>query len=308
MRIVEMLSDAASREVFVSLYGPGVLAGLAVVVMSGVLSVLVVVKKLGFVGQGVSHSAFGGIGVAAVLAAAGIVSGGAGVVQLAIVVAFCIAAAVGMGMVSRKRSGGGGAGVSEDTAIGMFLVGSMALGAVLVQVARGMSERRGQSEGVQSWESILFGSILGAGPSDAWIAWIVAAGVVGTLWWVRRPLLFWAFDEDSSRAFGVNGGIMKMTLMVLLALAVVVAMKLAGVVLATALLVLPGATALRLSDRMRSVVALSVASGVVGLLAGLALCLELDWQPGPSVVLVMTGMFIAAMVVSEARGRIARPG
>ena len=139
MRIVEMLSSAESREFYLGLYGPGLLAGLAVVVMCGLLSVLVVVKRLGFVGQGVSHSAFGGIGVAAMLAAIGLMPAGeAGqAVQLGIVVLFCLGAAVGMGAVSSRRE------VSEDTAIGLFLVGSMALGAVLVQVARGIAERGG---------------------------------------------------------------------------------------------------------------------------------------------------------------------
>ena len=297
-----MLSSAESREFYLGLYGPGLLAGLAVVVMCGLLSVLVVVKRLGFVGQGVSHSAFGGIGVAAMLAAIGLMPAGeAGqAVQLGIVVLFCLGAAVGMGAVSSRRE------VSEDTAIGLFLVGSMALGAVLVQVARGIAERGGAGGGgggVASWESILFGSILGAGRSDAWIAWGVALAVAGVLWWVRRPLAFWAFDEEASRAFGVRAGAMKFVLMMMLALAVVVAMKLAGVVLATALLVLPGATALRLSDRMKPVVLLSVACGVLGLLLGLGLSIEMDWQPGPSVVLVMTAMFIAALAGGGVRAR-----
>jgi ABC-type Mn2+/Zn2+ transport system permease subunit len=96
---------------------------------------------------------------------------------------------------------------------------------------------------------------------------------------------------------------MKLTLMILLTLAVVTAMKLAGVILATALLVLPGAIALRLSDRLWTVVGLSVGAGVAGLLGGFLASIEFNWQAGPSMVLVLTAMFGAAVVWSWARAR-----
>lgn len=135
---------------FLDMYLRALLAGGAVVTMCAVLSVLVVVKKLGFVGQGVSHSAFGGIGVASVI---GVLLPSWGfdlsakqteLLQMAIIIGFCIAAALGMAAVS-DRSGGdkargrGEDGVPADTAIGLFLVASMAIGAVLVQVSRRMA-------------------------------------------------------------------------------------------------------------------------------------------------------------------------
>jgi len=259
------------------------LAGLSVVLMCGILSPLVVVKRLGFVGQGVSHSAFGGIGIAAVLAAAGwIVPGGAA--EFAVIVAFCIAAALGMATLSDRRT------TPVDTAIGMFLVGSMALGAVLIQASGSRT----------SWESILFGSILVAGNPEAIAGWGIAIAVVLAAWWWRRPMLFWTFDEESAAAFGVPARRMQLTLMILLTLAVVTAMKLAGVILATALLVLPGAIALRLSDRLRTVMALSVAAGVLGLVGGLVASIELNWQAGPSMVLVLTLLFGLAAAWSRA--------
>ncbi len=259
------------------------LAGLSVVLMCGILSPLVVVKRLGFVGQGVSHSAFGGIGIAAVLAAAGwIVPGGAA--EFAVIVAFCIAAALGMATLSDRRT------TPVDTAIGMFLVGSMALGAVLIQASGSRT----------SWESILFGSILVAGNPEAIAGWGIAIAVVLAAWLWRRPMLFWTFDEESAAAFGVPARRMQLTLMILLTLAVVTAMKLAGVILATALLVLPGAIALRLSDRLRTVMALSVAAGVLGLVGGLVASIELNWQAGPSMVLVLTLLFGLAAAWSRA--------
>lgn len=279
------------------------MAGLAAVVMCGVLSVLVVVKRLGFVGQGVSHSAFGGVGVASLLAvllpasmlgasAAGESAWTVDLAQFAVISLFCIGAALGMAAISNRRT------VPADTAIGMFLVGSMALGALLVHISRNMALDRQIPAAVQSWESILFGSIFLASKREVQIGWIVAAAVILAAWWFRRPLLFWVFDEDSSPAFGLRARALKTLLMVLLAVAVVIAMKLAGVVLATALLVLPGATALRLTRRLWPAVYISVASGIVSLLAGLLISVSLDWPPGPSVVAALTALFTIASLAA----------
>lgn len=310
MELWHYLSDPSFRDIYVD----ALIAGTAVVVMCGVLSPLVVVRRLGFIGQGVSHSAFGGIGVAAMLTAYGVINGdrlarslgrlgmdGLGredatsLAEFVVIVVYCVAAALGMGRVAKRRT------LPEDTAIGMFLVGSMALGAVLVQVSQEVALERGVSMGNRSWESILFGSILVAGEAGVIIGVACAAGVLGALAWWRRPLLFHVFDEDSAVAFGVASARMRALLMVLLAVAVVTAMKLAGVVLATALLVLPGAIALRLSRRLGVVTAISVGTGLIGLVGGLALSAELNWQPGPSVVLVLVGLFAGAWALGKKR-------
>jgi len=122
----------------------------------------------------------------------------------------------------------------------------------------------------------------------------VAIGVALTLWLLRRPLLFWSFDETSAEAFGVRTRLMRATLMVLLAVAVVTSMRLAGVVPATALLVLPGAIALRLSSRMGRVLVLACAAGVAGLLVGLWASLQFDVQLGNCIVLALTAGFALA--------------
>lgn len=283
-----LLGDPLARD--------ALLAGVAVVTMCAVLSVLVVVKRLGFVGQGVSHSAFGGVGVASIAAIFVPASIGAAAfdgVQFGIVALFCIAAALGMAALSRRPQ------TSEDTAIGMFLVGSMALGAILLHASGAIAARVGRPPTAQSWESILFGSILLISRYETIAAWLIAAGVLAVAWWVRRPLLFWAFDEESAAAFGVRTGAMRAVLMVLLAIAVVVAMRLTGVVLATALLVLPGAAALRLCERLWSTVLVSVAFGVAGLIAGLTLSIRLDWPTGPCIV----GMLTVLYAIAAAGGR-----
>lgn len=289
MQTLDYLRDPVLR----AIYLPGLLAGGATVLMCGLLSPLVVVKRLGFIGQGVSHSAFGGIGVASLLAAWGLIAVG-GAAEFAVVAAFCVAAALGMGGLSGgggEADARGGRRTPEDTAIGLFLVGSMALGAILVQAARGIAQSHGRAADVRSWESILFGSVALAGQAEVELAAGVLACVTGALWLLRRPLAFWAFDQDSARAFGVPTRAVHAILMVLLALVVVTAMKVAGVVLASALLVLPGAAALRVSDTLRTVTVFSCVGGAIGLLGGYLMAFELGWQPGPCIVAVLVGLF-----------------
>lgn len=291
MKTIEYLSDPA----LAGLYWPGVIAGLAMAAMCAVLSVLVVLKRLAFIGQGISHAGFGGIGIAAVLGLTATATASApmhGIPQFFIVLLFCIGAALLIGVIS-KRSGRGEAATHGDTAIGIVLVATMALGAILVAASR-----RGLA-----WESFLFGSLLQVGGYDAAVAWILAVVGLGVLFAIRRPLLFWAFDEPAAEAFGVRSNVIGLALLILLALATVTAMKLAGVVLATAMLVLPGAIALRMSSRLWRVVGLSLAAAVAGLLGGIVLSFETNWAPGPCIVGVLSAMFGAAFVLGGMGGR-----
>ncbi len=285
---VERLTDPA----LLSFYLHALVGGSAVVLMCAVLSPLVVVKRLGFVGQGVSHAAFGGVGIAAVLAAAGLFAPG-GWQEWGVIAVFCLAAALGMASVSDKRS------VPVDTAIGLVLVGAMALGAVLVQSSEQLAVAWGNRPPPARWEAVLFGSILAVGQSEAVAAWSAGVGVVAALWWCRRPMLFWALDDESASAFGVPTGKMRVLLLVLLAVAVVTAMKLAGVILATALLVIPGATALRLTDRFDRCVLLSCVCSLVSLVLGLVLSIVMGWQAGPSIVLMMLAIFAAVTATAK---------
>lgn len=285
MKTIEYLATPGLREIFL----PGVIAGLAIALFGGVLSVFVVMKRMAFIGQGISHAAFGGIGVAYVLGFGGAAAGaGASVLggQFLIVFLFCLLAALQVGMLTGGDPGRRGKRAQADTAIGIVLVASMAIGSLLLHIA----EKRGRVSTV-SWESLLFGSIVSVSEADAWACVIVGAVILLTLFVVRRPLTFWAFDESAASAFGVNTRAMRVTLLVLLALATVTAMKLAGVVLATAMLVLPAAAAVQFSTDARRVSVLSVAIALFGVALGMVLSFEFDWPTGASIVLVLAAVF-----------------
>jgi len=216
-------------------------------------------------------------------AAAG--SASASVGQFLVVLGFCLLSALLIGFLSERGQ------AEADTAIGIVLVGTMAAGIVLMRTARSRA----------SVESFLFGDILAVTWTDAAIGWTVAVGVLLALWLTRRALLFWSFDPVVARALGVSDRRMNLLLMFLLGLATVTAMRLAGAVLATAMLVLPGAIALRLSRRWLPVLWLAAASAVVGILGGLLVSFELNWPPGAAIVSVLCVLFGVACVPNLTR-------
>lgn len=272
---------------------PAAAAALAVSLLCGLLSPLVVLRRMAFIGQGISHAAFGGVGVAAIL---GLFAAGTGAAHTlgayAVVALFCIAAALAIAWLSRTPD------LSEDTAIGVLLVASMALGFLLLQLQRG----RGGGASI-SVEGFLFGQVATTGALEAGFAWGVLGVTAGIVWWIRRSLLFWAFDEPMAESLGVRVDAIRAVLLTLLAITVVVTMQLAGVILATAMLVLPGATALQLSTRLAPVMFLSVGVGALGGIAGLLVSFELDGPPGPSIALVYVTIFALARVGRAVRDR-----
>ncbi|MFG0244147.1 MAG: metal ABC transporter permease [Phycisphaerales bacterium JB054] len=292
MRTIEYLFGPPE---LAALFWPAVVVGLLVSVLCAVLSPLVVLRRMSFIGQGVSHAAFAGVGLAMVLGLGAGTGGDWGV--LVVVALACVVSAVGIAALSDRK------GLNADTAIGIVLVTAMALGFVMIQHAAEAMRARDEAPGF-GVESVLFGSVLGVRWGDVVAAGVVVAVELSLLWWFRRGLLFWAFDEVGAVSVGVRTGLVRTLLLVMLALAIVVTMRLAGVVLATALLVLPGATALRCSSRLWPVFGISAVAGVAGVSIGLVVSFELDWQPGPAIVLTQ----VAGYVAVRAFGAVARSG
>lgn len=285
MKLLELLSDPATRPVF----GPAALVALALVVLTPALSVFVAVRKLAFLGQGVSHAAFGGVGVALVLGLAVPFFAEGWGLQI-VVLLFCLAAALGIARLSRSSG--------ADTAIGMVLAVSMALGFVLHRIAATRAFDAGMPAPPEM-ESVLFGSVIAVTPAEAWAGWISAALITLALAWRWRPLTFYALDESGAEAFGVNTERERLVLIVLLTIAVVIATRLAGVVLATALLVIPGAAALRLASRMPGAIAWSALVTALGVIGGLAIAVEADIEPAPAIVLVLAVCYAVARIAGR---------
>ncbi len=283
---------------------PALLAGLGVALIGAPLSVFVVLKRLAFIGQGVSHAAFGGVGVALVLGFAGssVVDN---LLQSVIVLAFSIGAALVISALGRSNKG------RIDTAIGIVLSASMALGFILFNVAESRHDHddHGHAHGAHAdehhvIEEILFGNIANANWNMVWVTLGTGALILTALWWFRHKLIFWSFDEPVCAAYGVREHRTGNLLLILLAIAVVMAMQVVGVILAAAVLVLPGAAALHLSSRLRIVMIWSVAIGLGGTLLGFVVGDGAGWPIGPSIVLMQSVAYIASLGLYKASGAL----
>jgi ABC-type Mn2+/Zn2+ transport system permease subunit len=272
------------------LFAPGVVVALLVALLGGLLSVLVVMKRLAFVGQGVSHAAFGGVGLAAIFGFAS-TSGADPVVRTVIVAAFSIVAGLVVSHLAKRTE------KRTDTAIGIVMTASMAMGFVLYRLAA----NRARAEGVgplPSIEGVLFGELLSISATAAWTTTAAAGVIVALLFWYRRPILLWSFDEAACAPAGLNTTRLGMLVLTLLAASVVLAVQVAGVVLATAVLVLPGATALRLSRSLVPAFVWSVAVAVTTIAVGIALSIKLDWPPGATIALTQCAAWLAAALAT----------
>jgi len=303
MRTLEYLTDPSLRE----LYWPGVTASLLIALMTGPLSVLVVLRRLAFVGHGVSHAAFGGVGLGLLIGVGlGIpLSGGGGLWLDAFVLAFALATAWLIARLTRR-------GMAEfDTAIGVVLATCMALGFVLHGIAGERAAAQGRA-GVPGLETVLFGGVLHIGWPTAALAAGSTALTLAAMVALHRPLIFWAFDEAVAVVHGVRTEAMRSVALVLLAVVVIAVVKLAGVVLATAMLVMPGAIALNVMRRFggRSLglaVAYSTSAAMLGAIGGLLVSFEspavgLDLPVGPSVVGVLAVGYGLSRFAAPVRG------
>jgi ABC-type Mn2+/Zn2+ transport system permease subunit len=278
---------------------PAILAALVISIMGGALSIFVVLKRLAFIGQGISHAAFGGVGIALVLGVHGATTLGT-IGQLSIVVAFSIAAALWIAALSRSHHG------RIDTAIGVVLSASMALGFVLFTVAESKhahDDHGHAMEGHQDQhhliEDILFGNILDTTWTKAAIAITIAAVILLITWLNRRRFIFWAFDEPVVDAFGLSAVRTTNSFLVLLALAVVMAMQIAGVVLAAAMLVLPGAAALNLTTKLKPAFIFSICIAVIGASLGFIVGLNSGYPIGPSIVLTQSILYLLTLITKS---------
>jgi ABC-type Mn2+/Zn2+ transport system permease subunit len=247
-------------------------AAVLVGVVCGVLGFFVVLRRLAFVGIGISHAAVGGVGLGLLLGIDPLLAAAA----FAVAVALCIA-----GLGERTK-------LSEDAVIGVVLSGALALGLVLLSLRRGA---RGDLFGY------LFGNVLTLSTGELATLALAGATVLLLLALRFRDLLFVAFDAEAARAYGHPVTALNGLLLVLLAVTVVIGVRLVGLLLVQALLVVPAATAsLWLDDFRHQLLAAALLGAGSGVL-GLALAFTLDLAAGASIALVaVTGFLFSAAV------------
>lgn len=246
-------------------------AGVVVSALCGVLSVFVVLRKMAFIGVGISHSAFGGVALGLVVAVSPFWMG----LAFASFVALLIEWARGAGK------------VEEDTAIGILFSASMALGVIFLHLSR--------TYNVDVF-GFLFGNILAVGKEQLWEVSLLSLGVGICTLLLFKELVFLSFDEAMAWVSGLPVTFLRYFFVILLALTVVVSIYLVGIVLVEALLVIPGAISRNLVGEIRRMTIVSTSVAVAATVVGLSISYWLDLPPGAVIVAVLCGGFFLAIL------------
>jgi ABC-type Mn2+/Zn2+ transport system permease subunit len=264
-------------------------------VACALLSVLVVLRRWAFIGEGVSHAGFGGVGTAWLLSLA-IPALGSESAAYSVAIVFCVAMALAIGWVSRRDL------LHADAAIGIVLVASLAWGFVALSLYN--HAKPGGAPASTGWEFYLLGEIRYVSRQSMISGVCVSAAVVIVMLALGKEILSYGMDPALAEVSGVRTGFIHYMLMTMLALVIVVGMRLAGYLLVTALLVLPGATALVLTQRLGRVIAVSVAVSLIGTIGGLAMRAQWTFlNTGPAMVLLLFLQFVVVYVIAMVRRR-----
>ena len=252
------------------------IAGVLVGVLCGTLGFFVVLKRLSFIGVGISHSAFGGIAIGILI----------GVEPLVAAAVFSTLVAWAIAWLSRRGR------LHEDTAIGILFSSAMALGVALISLSTTYQV---------DLFGYLFGNILAVSPQDlgrlAALAVLVLVAVAVTF----KELLFLAFDEEVARASGLPVTGLYLLLLSCLALAVVAAIRVVGIVLVEALLVIPAAIGYQVARGYRAMLAVSVCTAASSAILGLFVSYFFNVAAGATIVLVLALLFVLALALGRNR-------
>lgn len=252
------------------------IAGLVVAVLGGILGVFLVLRGMSLLGDGLAHVSFAGVALGLA----------AGLMPMATAFVVSVLGAIIIHLLRERQV------VKGDTAIGIIFTGGLAVG-VLVVSARGLA-------GVQTY---LFGSILAVTRSDLQVTVVLGALVLAVLGLFYRAFVYMAFSEEAARVSGLPVRLLDLLFVSLTAATIVMAARLTGVLLVSALLIVPAATALQLRRGFVATLAWSVGFAVASVAIGLAASVQYGLATGATIALTAIALFT---LVASVRGLVPR--
>ncbi len=251
------------------------LAGLAVAFASAPIGCFVVWRRMAYFGDATAHAAI--LGVALSLAFSQSIFAGTLIV------------AVSMAYLVSNLSW---RGHSIDTLLGVMAHSALAFGLVAISFVKGVRV---------DLDAYLFGDILAVTSKDLLVMWIGAVAVVALLSWRWSALLMVTLNPELAHASGVNPKREQLVLTVALAVVVAVAIKVVGVLLITAMLIIPAASARPLSKTPETMACFAALFGVLSILLGLYASFHLDTPTGPTIVCVSSFIFAITNIIKSRR-------
>lgn len=248
------------------------IAAVLLALLLSLLSFFVVVHNWAFLGVGISHAVFAGVALGFLL----------GISPDLPALLFAITSGLTIGLVKRRWH------LHEDTTIGVLFASAMGLGVILFSLSKGYTSNA---------FSYLFGNILTITVGDLWL---IAGLTLLTYLFVGislKGLLLIAFNEELAYARGIPVAFLYYALLILLAIAIVLASKLVGVILVTALVVVPTAASIRFFTSYKTIMAFSLIIGLVINLTGLILSYLMDLPPGATMAVTAGLIFTISLVL-----------
>ena len=263
----------------------GLLAATMVGGLCGLVGVYIVLRRMSYIGHGLSHAVFGGAVASYVLGVSFYV--GAGI--------WGFAAALLINALSRRRQ------IGADAAIGIITTASFAFGVALISQYRRFT---------RNFDAALFGNILGVTNQDLVVVALVSAVTLVSIFFLYKQLLFTTFDPEVAPIYGVRSGLTETVFSLMLAGTIIASMQVMGVTLIAAAIVIPAIVARLLTDSFSTMLWLATLVGAACGLVGIYLSYFMDVSSGATIVLVASALFVvvygAVTVRRRLSGRAAR--
>jgi manganese/iron transport system permease protein/iron/zinc/copper transport system permease protein len=260
----------------------GFIAAVVIGALCGFIGVYVVLRRMSYIGHGLSHAIFGGAVLSYVWNVNFFIGGGLWALLSGLLIHW----------VGHRRW------VGADAAIGVVTTSSFALGVAIISTHRSFT---------RNIEAALFGNILGITQADLWIVMLIALAVFAVLFVIRRPLLFATFDPEVASAYGISTGKIDLLFIMMLAVTVLASTQILGVTLVAAAMVIPPVIARYLTQRFQTLLVVSPVLGAFCGAAGMFLSFHFDISSAATIVLTSAALFIAVDVALLARGKKPAP-
>jgi len=240
----------------------------------GIVGTLVVIKKIVFISGGITHAAFGGIGLGYFI----------GINPVLAAIPFSLLSAIGIGLIGEKAK------ISEDAAIGIIWSVGMALGIIFVGLTPGYAP---------DLFSYLFGSILTVSKTDILIMLILDLIIISVVFVLFKEFQALSFDEEFTEIMGIPTKVFNMLLLSLVALSIIVLIRVVGVILVIALLSIPTVIIRQFTNKLKKLMFFSSITAVIFTTLGLLLSYSFNLASGATIVLVLTLVFFISVLVKK---------
>ena len=250
------------------------IAGIAVGLICSFMGTFLVLRRYSLFGDGIAHVAFGGISVGLFL----------GVFPLW--TAFIVSIFGGLGLQKLRQS----TKISGDSAVAVVLVSGLAVGVILVSASGGFSV---------DLFSFLFGSILLISNEDTIMILGISAGIIATLTIMQKQFLHLTFNEEQAKLVGLRTTLLNYAFVVLASITVVTSMRLVGILLISALIVIPNITAMMFGKGFKKTVFISMSISVISVVSGILVSYFLNVAPSGTIVVIAVGILVGTLVLKS---------